>query len=466
MPMATPFRHLIVLMLENRSFDHMLGFLKSDKYDIDGLTGTESNPAADESPDVVVSRDARTVHDLNPDPGHDFINVNMQIYGNAAAKDTGTTMTGFVQDYALVSNQAAHGASIMKCFTEDTLPVLSTLAQQYAICDHWFSSVPGPTIPNPLLGHGASSGGSVVQVIAIAPATLKTIFEVMDDPKNPDTFRIYTDGSSVLLANLYLMKHQSHFHPFSDFRSDCLKGDLPAYTFIEPRYDDDPDNGKFATSQHPDFPVDEGERLISQVYSALSASPIWPQSLLLIVYDEHGGIFDHRLPPTLTADPKFPDVQHSTDPPFAFDRLGVRVPAVFVSPLIKPGTIIKRQFDHCSIVATVRKLFCLDKSPFNWREAQAATFEDILNLTAAEARIKPVALPNPVVSPAAVGVSAKIPPAVRKPNDLTFAMARAMEYSMNSLGLKPSMKVSQIYTAQDATNYLNQAAALVKENVR
>jgi phospholipase C len=463
MPMATPFRHLIVLMLENRSFDHMLGFLKSDKYDIDGLTGTESNPAADEGPDIVVSNDARTVHDLNPDPGHDFINVNMQIFGNAVGKDTGTTMQGFVQDYALVSNQAAHGASIMKCFRQDTLPVLSTLAQQYAICDNWFSSVPGPTIPNRLFGHGASSNGSVVQDIAVAPATLKTIFEVMDDPKNPDTFRIYTDGSSVLLANLYLMKHQSHFHPYSQFRNDCLKGDLPAYTFIEPRYDDDPQSGRFATSQHPDFPVDEGERLISQVYSALSASPLWPQSLLLIVYDEHGGIYDHKMPPALTPDPKLP-IPASADPVFAFDRLGVRVPAVFVSPLIEPGTIIKRQFDHCSIVATVRKLFCLDKSPFNWREAQAAAFDDILNLAPAEARLKPVGLPNPVVSAAAAGL--KIPPAVRKPNDLTLAMAHAMDYSMSSLGLKPSMRVSQIYTAQDATNYLNQAAALVQEKMR
>jgi hypothetical protein len=157
-------------------------------------------------------------------------------------------------------------------------------------------------------------------------------------------------------------------------------------------------------------------------------------------------------------------VPPSTDPPFAFDRLGVRVPAVFVSPLIKPGTIIKRQFDHCSIVATVRKLFCLDKAPFNWREAQAATFDDILNLAPAEARLKPVALPNPVVSAAAAG--ARIPPAGRKPSDLTLAMARAMDYSMNSLGLKPSMRVDQIDTAQDATKYLNQAGALVKEKMQ
>jgi phospholipase C len=466
--MATPFRHLIVLMLENRSFDHMFGFLKSETYDIDGLTGGETNSSAvDGDPPIQVTRDARTVHDLNPDPGHDFINVNMQIYGNSAGQQTGPTMQGFVQDYALVSNQAAHGANIMKCFTAETLPVLSTLAAQYAVCDHWFSSVPGPTIPNRLFGHGAHSAGSLVQDIAVAPSKLKTIFEVMDDPNNPNTFRIYIDGSSVLLANLYLIHNQSGFHSYSEFRSDCLKGDLPAYTFIEPRYDDDPDNGRFSRSQHPDFPVDEGEGLIAEVYTALRDSPLWEDSLLLIVYDEHGGIFDHKLPPRLTPDPQFPPVPASTDPPFAFDRLGVRVPAVFVSPYIKAGTIITQQFDHCSIVATVRKLFCIDKAPFNWREAQAATFDEILNLPTDQVRKDRVVLPNPVVSPPLAGAArAKIPPAIRKPTDLTIAMAKAMEYSMETLGLKPTMRVSQIYTAQDATNYLRQAAALMKEKAR
>src|SRR5262249_22444721 len=159
-----PIQHLVVLMLENRSFDHMMGFLRSDTYKIEGLTGNEDNPsaAAGASP-VTVSRDARTVSDLNPDPAHDFINVNVQIFGNPAGQVSGPTMKGFVKDYALVSNDAVHGANIMKCFTAATLPVLSTLAREYAICDHWFSSVPGSTIPNRLFAHGAHSGGSLIR---------------------------------------------------------------------------------------------------------------------------------------------------------------------------------------------------------------------------------------------------------------------------------------------------------------
>jgi phospholipase C len=460
--MATPFQHLVVLMLENRSFDHMLGLLRSSTYAIEGLDGSETNPSAiDGAPPVPVTPDARTVHDLNPDPGHDFINVNVQIFGNPDGIVAGPRMQGFVQDYALVCNNAVAGDKIMKCFTGTTLPVLSFLAKQYAVCDHWFSSVPGPTIPNRLFAHGAQSVGSLTQDSIAAPSMLKTIFEVINDPANPETYRIYTAGASVLLANLYLTHHQGGFHPYSEFRSDCLNGDLPAYTFIEPSYDDDPANGEYATSQHPDFPVDEGEGLIAEVYEALRDSPLWESTLLLIVYDEHGGIYDHVTPPDLVPDPAFPAVPPSIDPPFAFDRLGVRVPAVFVSPYIKAGTIIKRQFDHCSIVATVRKLFCLDKAPFNWREAHAATFDDVLNLPINQVRTERLVLPNPVVA-LPNRRTANIPPAVRKPTDLTIAMARAMEYSMNILGVQPAMKVSQIYTAQDATDYLQQAAALMK----
>src|SRR5712692_7015806 len=196
--MATPFQHLAVLMLEKSSFDHMLGFLRSPGYLLEGLDGTETNfSAIDGAPPVPVSRDARTVHDLNPDPGHEFLNVNTQIFGNPEGQVTGPMMQGFVKDYALVSNHAAQGPNVMKYFNAATLPVLSTLAQQYAICDHWYSSVPGSTIPNRLFAHAAHSAGSLTQDVIAAPSKIKTIFEVMNDPLNPSTFRIYTAGVSL-----------------------------------------------------------------------------------------------------------------------------------------------------------------------------------------------------------------------------------------------------------------------------
>lgn len=457
--MATPpFQHLVVLMMENRSFDHMLGFLESPNYPIEGLDPSNlptNDPVIGNTP-VPVSPDARTVGDLNPDPAHDFLNVNVQIFENKDAVPSGSLMRGFVRDYAAVSNDASKGANVMKCFIPQTLPILSTLAQQFAICDHWFSSVPGSTIPNRLFTHAAQSDGSLTQDAILAPLRLKTIFEVMDDPANPYSYRIYTGtpGGSILLTNLYLIHNQSGFHPYSEFRSDCAHGDLPAYTFIEPRYDDDVQNGLFANSQHPDFAVDEGEALIADVYSAIRNSPLWPTTLLLIVYDEHGGIFDHVVPPNLAPDPRYAPVPASKNPSFQFDRLGLRVPAVFVSPLIKARTIITQQFDHCSIVATVRKLFCLDQTPFNWREAQAATFEGILNLASADIRTDTVVLPSPFVS-----AGAPSQPQLRTPSDLTIFMAQAMQAAADTLGVKLGKHISDIYSAQDALNFLRQAAS-------
>jgi len=453
------FDHLVVLMLENRSFDHMLGFLKSPAYQIEGLDPANlptCDPAAGNTP-VSPTPDARTVNDLEPDPAHDFINVNVQIFGNQQGNPAGPQMRGFVRDYAAVSKNSSKGINVMKCFTDRTLPVLSTLAKQYAVCDHWFSSVPGSTIPNRLFAHAAHSGGSATQDAILAPLTLKTIFEVMDDPDNPYSYRIYTatTGGSILLSNLYLIHHQDGFHPYSEFANDCAKGDLPAYTFIEPRYDDDIANGLYANSQHPDFPVDEGEALIADVYSALRKSPQWPTTLLLIVYDEHGGIFDHVPPPSLLVNSAYPPVPPSLNPPFNFDRLGVRVPAVFVSPLIKPGPIITRQFDHCSIVATVRKLFCLDKKPFNWREAAAATFDDIFSLVP----LQPAGqLNNVTLPPSFVSGGTAAAPSVRTPSDLTIYMAQAMQAAADALGVKLTMHVTDIYSAQDAVNFLRNAA--------
>ena len=325
---------------------------------------------------IIVSDDAGDVEDLNPDPNHEFAHVTLQI--SSTGDPVGNPdMKGFVRDYFEDCKDAVHAAGIMKCFTPQTLPILSTLATQYAVCDRWFSSVPGSTIPNRLFVHAASSAGSLTQDVVAAPFAVHTIFESFDDTTSHD-FAIYTNGSSVLFANKYLIQNMDKFHNYANFVVDATSGNLPAYTFIEPAYDDDGE-GTFASSQHPDFPVDRGEALIREIYYALTKSPDWKSTLFLILYDEHGGIFDHVSPPIVTRNPIYnslPDVEHSGLPDvFDFTRLGVRVPAVFVSPCIPPNTVINDQdYDHCSVVSTVRKLFCNPASkPLNWREAQAAT---------------------------------------------------------------------------------------------
>lgn len=490
--MPTPFKRIVVLMMENRSFDHMLGYLKSSSYAIDGLNGDETNPAADGGTPIRVSPNARNTNDLNPDPNHEFPDINWQIFSNADGTDTGQDkMQGFVQNYASDSGNAVHGAVIMRCFQAGSLPILSTLAQQFAVCDNWFSSVPASTIPNRLFAHAASSGLSLTQDAIKAPLTAHTIFEDIDnDPVDLNTtYRIYTSQSTILLANGYLMLHQDKFFDIGNFAQDCKNDDIPQYTFIEPIYD-----GVNANSQHPDFAIDKGEALIGQVYSAIRDSPLWNDTLLLIVYDEHGGLFDHVFPPQLQNDTGLPDFPPTTDFGFTFNRLGVRVPAVFVSPWIKPGTILSQQFDHCSIVKTVRELCCKSQTPFNWRESKAASFLDISNVDNGQMRgdkpnLPPVVTsdgtlplqgrtqllsasargtqqPTPAVLPT-VSALAKTtrtpnlppvtPPAVRKPTDLVTLMAQAMEYSLSQKGVQLSKTSQQIYSAEDADAYLKEA---------
>jgi hypothetical protein len=150
------------------------------------------------------------------------------------------------------------------------------------------------------------------------------------------------------------LKNQSFFGTFDDFLDACDNGKLPAYSFVEPRYNADSANHLAANDQHPDHDVAEGETLIQDVYNAIRKNTdVWNSTILLIVYDEHGGLYDH-VPPPATVNP---DNLNSTNPPFDFSRLGVRVPAVVISPWIEAGTIDHLQYDHASIAATARKLF-------------------------------------------------------------------------------------------------------------
>jgi phospholipase C len=389
--MANIIQHLVVLMMENRSFDHMLGFLKSPTYPIDGLDGTETN--RDSKGELVrVSHDAHYAGDFTPDPGHDFISVNEQIFSNSQGTGNGPFMQGFVKAYQGKTGNVNKSHNIMRCFNPSRLPALATLAQEYAVCDRWFASVPGPTLPNRAFAFGATSLGRVDMTPLYL--TLKTVFQLLTE-HNVSSKLYYTD-SSVGLAIAHIQQNAGkYFAFFDDFIKDCKKNKLPSFSFIEPRFNDFTDRGQFfpAADQHPDHNVFQGEIVIKSVYDAITSNQqTWESTLLVITYDEHGGLYDHVTPPaTVNPDPNAPATAA-----FNFERLGVRVPAVLVSPFIPKRTIIHdKVFDHTSIIATARKLFIQDweKFPLTRRDAQANTFEDCLTLTSA--RLDKVTIPNP-----------------------------------------------------------------------
>ena len=373
-------KHLVVLMLENRSFDHMVGWLQSPQYRVDGLDGTQFNRDSTGEP-VKVTDDANYSGDYDPDVAHDFDNVTEQIFGTKSpAPGAPAPMSGFVTSYGQVSGNVPKSHRVMKCFNPKKLPVLSTLAQQYALCTRWFSSVPGPTLPNRAYAHAATSVGHVDMTINWWKES-KTIYELLAD--NNNTAKIYyTDSTMALTFGGMLAAQDRYFVPdFNEFFHDCDHNNLPDYSFLEPRYNASDGNRPIAASdQHPDHDVSEGETLILQVYNHIrSNADTWNSTLLVIVYDEHGGLFDHIAPPSINV--PNPDGHNSSNPFFAFDRLGVRVPAVLVSPYIEAGTIITDVFDHSSLIATARKVFLGSgwENKFLTKRDQAAnTFEAAL----------------------------------------------------------------------------------------
>jgi phospholipase C len=376
-------KHLVVLMLENRSFDHMLGFLQRPNYDIDGI---DPNDATKFNLDAAGAKVPPTdtadfSGDYNPDVAHDFLDVNEQVFGAEKLQPgMAPIMSGFVVNYQRKTNNIARSHNVMKCFAPRKIPVLTTLAQQYAVCTRWFSSVPGPTLPNRAYAHAATSIGHVDMTINWWKES-KTIYELLADFGR--TARIYYhDATMAMTFGGMIRKQTDFFSPqFSDFVDACKNNMLPEYSFIEPQYNASDDGDPIpASDQHPDHDVSEGEALVKDVYNAIRANEdTWNSTVLVIVYDEHGGLYDH-VPPPPTVNP---DGKNSLDPPFAFDRLGVRVPAVIVSPYIEAGTIDGTIYDHSSLAATARKLFVP-----NWhnnfltqRDRQANTFDLVLTRT-------------------------------------------------------------------------------------
>jgi len=201
----------------------------------------------------------------------------------------------------------------------------------------------------------------------------------------------YYDQPSSTMEIVNLLTDQSLFGTFKDFIADCKSGSLPKYSFIEPNYSDHPGPGGgqlLATDQHPDHHVLAGERFIASVYNQIRIIPdLWKSTALLIVYDEHGGLYDHVVPPACMKD-GFKAAEAATGVPgltFEFDRLGIRVPAILVSPYIPRGTVVPgkgeanaRIFEHASIPATVSKQFLGGNDTGTDREKSALTFLDLL----------------------------------------------------------------------------------------
>lgn len=451
--------HIVVLMLENRSLDHMLGYLYTDSGNVspsgdafEGLTGRESCPDGNGN-QVSVHRILPTTANAyfmpGADPGEGYAATNAQLYGSSSAPAGGAvpTMDGWVTDYAqaIAQNQrdgwyVVPGTTpdmIMGCYDPTALPVLSALARGYAVCDHWFGSAPTMTMPNRAFVCAGTSQGHMDDVTKTF--TCPSIFGQLTRHQVP--WRIYGYTSSPLTKLDFpdtAASPASDFGLFKDFRSDAAGGTLPAYAFLEPSW------GSTGNSQHPNYNVALGEQLILDTYRALRDGPDWDSTLLILTYDEHGGCYDHVAPPWGATPPD------ATVGEFGFDftRFGPRVPTILASPLIPAGSVFRvsptqAPLDHTSILATVEQRWGVPA--LTRRDAAATPVAAALSLAAARTDdpMSGVTAPAPPTTPSALAA---------RPSHLQQVQAELIAREDQRGGVPPA----DLRTGQDYQRYIDE----------
>ncbi|PPF64006.1 hypothetical protein C5E11_04640 [Clavibacter michiganensis] len=432
------FDHVVVIMFENRSFDHMLGWLYESGQEPAGQTfdglhqGEYSNPgpSGDTVPAHVYSGSTdRIMAQPDPDPGEFYPHVNTQLFGTIdpesnsdlrtplqepwnLPKDASTPKNdGFVKDY-IVNSTLSRGraptpeeyAVVMGGFSPAMLPVLSTLAKSFGVYDHWHAAVPSQTFCNRSFFHASTSHGFVTNVEGggidkwlDAPA-VPTVFSRLEEAGK--SWRVYYDAQQVvsltgLLSAPSLQEYwKSNFRSMEQFHEDAAKGKLPDYAFVEPRMVFDhndmhppvvrPEKDKV----EPDTPEMEsafsdmraGEQLLGEVYTSIkdgasSTGSNAMNTVLLVTFDEHGGLYDHVAPPAAV-----PPVKNEApgEMGFTFDRLGLRVPTIVVSAYTRAGTVINDEMHHGSLAKTIAELHGLE--PLTDRDASATPIFNAVNL--------------------------------------------------------------------------------------
>jgi phospholipase C len=408
--------HIVVLMLENRSFDNLLGWLYDPQNtppfnvvprDFDGLSAKSLSNPDPNGRNIAVGKtlDPRSPQ---PNPGEPFEHVYSQVY-NVPLVDLRNVpptpphqpnMQGFIRNYAIQKNAPADPAKIMESMTPKTAPVLSALAHHYAVCDRWFASIPSQTFCNRSFIHAGTSSGYVNNsggaLCFVNDST--TIFDLLEMAGK--TWTIFCGSwlleSFTLLTQKHLWKYAlgEHFAHLRDFTTAASqKGGLPAYSFLEPIYFDSivwgPENDMHPECNPYEFygpsNLERGEALIAKVYDVIRNSPDWESTLLIILFDEHGGCYDHVPPPSAPECEVAiaPDRIISASEPggsgFKFDRLGPRVPAIIISAYTKPQTRLHCVFEHTSVLSTVVNCFDLPNNRLGKRQAEAPDLKDALN---------------------------------------------------------------------------------------
>lgn len=345
-------QHVIVLMLENRSFDHVFGALSLREWrsDVDGLREEmqhgnydDKNHRHEVHPLAMNIHYGQRGRRFEPDPPHG---------GPAVGRQMKRRMSGFVQEFQRRHPKDPYPQSVLGYLTREEQPVSYALADNFVICDRWFSPVPTNTIPNRMYsvaGHSMGLRGNPKLPSFFGVEGLETIFDLLprhDGITPGHGWCLYAQALSVLHMFRMPANELRYQQGIGTFRRQARENCLPRLSWLEPRY-----SWAFLLGEpnddHPPSDVLEGQRLIRSVAQALFDNPeVWAKSLLIITYDEHGGFYDHVAPPPIRPDerPADPALQDR------FTRRGPRVPAILVSPFTQVRQTYSGIMDHCSIL--------------------------------------------------------------------------------------------------------------------
>jgi len=345
-------------------------------------------------------------------------------------------MSGFLE-FETHKHGIETSPTVMQGFSPDRVPIMSTLAQEFAVFDRFFCSVPGPTWPNRLFQLMGTSQGDTKTSEWQENTTLydgRTVFDIVEETGHDWKF-YYADAPLEMAMIEKLTLSPFKVHGWDRFKKDIADGDLPAFSWVNPRWFVNLTTFEGANDQHPDHDVRLGEALMKEVYEELRASPKWNSTLFIVTYDEHGGYYDHVTPPmNIPAPDDYPSYPGN----FSFDRLGVRIPTLLISPWIAKGTVISAptdaekpqensEFDLTSIISSVKNMFApadANIEPLTRRDAWAATFDDRLTELTEPRTDCPMTLPP---APKSLGRESALREAAQPLNDLQQDIIAAYE---------------------------------------
>ena len=335
--------HVVVLMLENRSFDHVLGSLrlKEGRTDLEGLRASDGCTDGKGRRCLVTPMQSNRAGSWPYGPPHHWRDIAVQM-----SLKTPNDMQGFVVSHAKRYPKDQRPDDVVRYLTRGQQAATYFLADHYTICDHWFSPLPADTIPNRLYSVCGQAGG-----LRSDPKGLLSIPSIFDRLTKKGDYKIYAGTLPLLFVLKGLppaVRSLDGLGTIRDFLEDAERGALPKLSWIEPFYfwgDDDRLASRFPgdpNDDHPPSHTSRGQGLIARIYNAIAKHPeLRKNTCFILTYDEHGGFYDHVPPPAIFEDERVPADQ--------FGRRGPRVPAIIASPH-SPRQVFQATMDHCSIL--------------------------------------------------------------------------------------------------------------------